>query len=171
MQRAAEKSLRSVGTAELKKFKEVWQKYDIYSTGSIGLKHLIPFVEGVGDPVGRSKCSLMWSQVLRAEIAAIPGAQTSGEISFRNLFLILTTKMQGADAICEDVDGGIKTNIDQVITLSLHCSRCRELYLVCIYYAGAIPRSCPSYVFADHVFADRGTNQYFAIVGARVQTE
>ena len=125
--------MRSVGTAELKKFKEVWQKYDIYSTGSIGLKHLIPFVEGVGDPVGRSKCSLMWSQVLRAEIAAIPGAQTSGEISFRNLFLILTTKMQGADAICEDVDGGIKTNIDQVINLSLHCSRCRELNLVCIY--------------------------------------
>ena len=114
MQRAAEKFVRSVGTAELKKFKEVWQKYDVYSTGSLGLKHLIPFVEGVGEPVGRSKCSLMWSQVLRAEIAAIPGAQTSGEISFRNLFLILTTKMQGADAISEDVGGGIKTNIDQV---------------------------------------------------------
>ena len=71
-------------------------------------------MEAVGEPVGRSKCSLMWFKVLQAEISAIPGSD-SGEISFRNLFLILTIKMQGADAMCQDVDGEIKTNVDQVL--------------------------------------------------------
>ena len=106
----------SIGINELRKFKEVWQTYDVYSTGSIALKHLKSFVEEVGEPIGRSKCSHMWNQVLRAEVSAIPGS-TMGEISFRNLFLILTTKMQGADAMCEDVNGEIKTNVDQVRSL------------------------------------------------------
>ena len=109
----AKKLWCSIGINELRNFKDVWQTYDIYSTGSIQIKHLKKFVEAVGEPVGRSKCSLMWFKVLQAEISAIPGSN-SGEISFRNLFLILTIKMQGADAMCQDVDGEIKTNVDQV---------------------------------------------------------
>ena len=81
--------------ADLSNFKIVWQKYDTYGIGSIPHTHLKALVEEVGEPIGRSEVSLLWFKALQAEIAAIPGA-SQGEISFRNLFLILTTRMVGA---------------------------------------------------------------------------
>jgi Ca2+-binding EF-hand superfamily protein len=103
----------AVGVADLRKFKEIWQTFDIYSSGSVSHKHLKTIVQTVGEPIGRTKVSAVWFRALQAEIAAMPGS-SSGEISFRNLFLILTTKMMGADALCETVDGTIETSSQQV---------------------------------------------------------
>jgi Ca2+-binding EF-hand superfamily protein len=82
---------------DLNGFKNVWQKYDTYGTGSIAHKHLKALLQEVGEPIGREKVTFLWFKALQAEIAAIPGA-SQGEISFRNLFLILTTRMAGAGA-------------------------------------------------------------------------
>ena len=69
-----------------------------------------------GEPIGRKKVSDIWFRALQAEVTAMPGSN-SGEISFRNLFLILTTKMVGADALCETVDGSVKTSTQKVLSL------------------------------------------------------
>ena len=104
----------AVGVEDLRKFKEIWQTFDIYSTGSVAHKHLKTIVQAVGEPIGRKQVSAVWFRALQAEIAAMPGCN-SGEISFRNLFLILTTKMAGADALCETVDGTFQTSSHKVL--------------------------------------------------------
>ena len=103
----------NVSVHDLGSFKAAWQKYDMFNTGNINKKHLKSFVEEVGEPFGRPDASAMWFKVLDAEIAAIP-ASNSNEVSFRNLFVVLTTKMVGADALCLGVDGEIETNAEQV---------------------------------------------------------
>ena len=104
----------AVGVEDLRKFKEIWQTFDIYSTGSVAHKHLKTIVQAVGEPIGRKQVSAVWFRALQAEIAAMPGC-SAGEISFRNLFLILTTKMVGADALCETVDGTFQTSSHKVL--------------------------------------------------------
>ena len=107
----------TVGVNDLRKFKEIWQTFDLQGTGSVAHKHLKTIVEAVGEPIGRKHVSAMWYRALQAEIAALPGSG-SGEISFRNLFLVLTTQMMGADALCETLDGEIKTSNQQVTELA-----------------------------------------------------
>ena len=107
----------AIGVDDLRKFKSVWQRFDVYSTGSMPHQHLKTFVEAVGEPVGRANVSTVWLRALQAEVAAIPGSN-SGEVSFRNLFITLTTKMMGAGALCETLDGEIVTSSQEVTKLA-----------------------------------------------------
>ena len=84
----------SVTAEDLRRFKSAWSRFDVYSTGSISTNNLKEFLELVGEPLGRKDASVLWLKALRAEVSAIPGS-SSGEISFKNLFLILTTRMLG----------------------------------------------------------------------------
>jgi hypothetical protein len=107
----------AVGVADLRKFKAVWQTFDVYSTGSVSHLHLKALIETVGEPIGRKDVSTMWFRALQAEISNLPGF-SSGEISFRDLFVILTTTMMGADALCESLDGEVITSDQQLTKLA-----------------------------------------------------
>ena len=102
-----------VTAADLKNFEQAWQKFDLFHTGSISHRHLRPFMELVGEPFGRQDMSDTWYKVLQAEISIMPGS-VNGEVSFRSLFIILTTKMIGADALCQGEDGEFHTLDEQV---------------------------------------------------------
>jgi len=82
------------------------------STGAINIKHLKEFLELVGPPLGKKKVTGIWLKALRAEVSAIPGS-SSQEISFKNLFLLLTTRMLGADALCENDSGEMEIELIQ----------------------------------------------------------
>merc|ERR1719313_1782197 len=106
------RSKSSVTTADLQRFKQCWMRYDVYSTGAINIKHLKEFLELVGPPLGKKKVTGIWLKALRAEVSAIPGS-SSQEISFKNLFLLLTTRMLGADALCENDSGEMEIELIQ----------------------------------------------------------
>jgi hypothetical protein len=109
----------AVTAADLKNFEHAWQKFDLFHTGSISHRHLRPFMELVGEPFGRQDMSDTWYKVLQAEISLMPGS-VNGEVSFRSLFIILTTKLIGADALCQGEDGEFHTLDEQVSKLLRH---------------------------------------------------
>ena len=103
----------NVSVHDLGSFKAAWQKYDIINTGNINNEHSKPFVEEVGESFGRPDASAMWFKVLDAQIAVIL-ASNKNEVSFRDLFVVLTTKVIGADASRLGVDCEIETNVEKV---------------------------------------------------------
>jgi len=101
-----------VTSEDLKNFQTVWKTFDSAGSGRIRTSRLQDMVLAAGPPIGRTRTSPLFLRALRAEVAAIPGS-AAGYISFRELFLVLTTQMMCVEALAEGEDGDVSCDADR----------------------------------------------------------
>jgi len=102
----------NVNVKDLKHFQRIWKHYDPAGSGRIHTRNLKELVEALGSPIGREHASLVFLRALRAEVAAIPGSST-GMVTFKELFLVLTTRLLGVDALVQSEEGDVESSIER----------------------------------------------------------